>query len=332
MPDNPTARRIITITTVVVLFAFITLLSPLLAVVAVIVDATRSVTKGRPWVTIRGLAFLWVYLLGEIWALIALGASWPLPRSARNRITFGLQGVWANWNVRALCRLFSIAIEVEGAEKAKRGPIVILSRHASMVDTLLPAHLVATPFQVRLRYVLKRELLVDPALDVAGNRLPNYFIDRTSTETGEEVAAIAALARDLGDDEGILIYPEGTRFSERKRRRYVERLSRRGGTLGELASGFRRVLPPRVAGTLAILEASPADVVVLAHVGLEGLATVREMWAGGLVGATIQVAMWRIPRSTVPTNRNDQVVWLFELWRAVDEWVVEHTPVDAIPT
>ncbi|HEU4319835.1 MAG TPA: lysophospholipid acyltransferase family protein [Acidimicrobiia bacterium] len=332
MPDNPTTRRLITISSVVVLFAFVTLLSPLLALAALAVDATRSVIGDRPWVATRGLAFLWVYLLGEIWALIALAASWPLPKTARSRITFGLQGVWANWNVRALCRLFSITIEVDGAEKAKRGPIVILSRHASMVDTLLPAHLVANPFQVRLRYVLKRELLVDPALDVAGNRLPNYFIDRKSTDTGDEVAAIAALARDLGDDEGILIYPEGTRFSEAKRRRYVERLARRGGTLGELASGFRRVLPPRAAGTLAILEATTADVVVLAHVGLEGLATVRDMWAGGLVGATIQVAMWRVPRSTIPAERNDQVVWLFELWRAVDEWVVEHSPADHDPT
>ena len=329
MPDNPTTRRLITIPLMVLVFASLTLLAPLWALAAASIDVVRLVSSGKPWVATRGLAFLWVYLLGEIWALLALAASWPLPRSAKERITFGLQGVWANWNVRALCRLFSITIEADGAEKAKRGPIIMLSRHASMVDTMLPAHLVATPFQIRLRYVLKRELLIDPALDVAGNRLPNYFIDRSGADTSEEVTAIAALATDLQDDEGVLIYPEGTRFSEEKRRLYVERLSRRGGALGELASGFRKVLPPRAAGTLAILEASTADVVVLAHVGLEGLATIREIWGGGLVGTTIEVSFWRIPRSAIPPDRNDQVTWLFELWRAVDEWVVERTGGDS---
>ena len=329
MPDNPVARRLITIPLVVISFVAVTLLSPLLAGAAVIVDAMRAVTRHRPWVATRGLGFLWVYLLGELWALLALAASWPLPRQAKHRITFGLQGAWAAWNLRALCRLFSITVSATGADEAKRGPVLMLSRHASIVDTLLPAHLVATPFQLRLRYVLKRELLFDPALDIAGNRLPNYFIDRSGTDTSAELTALAELSSDLEGDEGVLIYPEGTRFTEQKRRRYVERLTRQGGEVGELASGFRKVLPPRPAGTLAMLASSSADVVVLAHHGLEGLATVREIWNGGLVGTTITVAMWRVPRASVPSERNAQVIWLYELWRAVDEWVVAQAPGSA---
>lgn len=332
MPDNPTLRRLITIPAVFMLFVVMTVGSPLVALVAVSIDLVRALTSGKPWIASRGAAFLWIYLLGEIWALLAIVASAPLPRISRDEITYDLQGVWARWNLRTLCRLFSIDVSVEGQDSARRGPFILLSRHASLVDTLLPANLVANPHRIRLRYVLKRELLFDPALDIAGNRLPNHFVDRSGEQAASEIVAIAALARDLEPNEGVLIYPEGTRFSEEKRQRYVARLTRNGGALGRLSAGFRNVLPPRASGTLALLEASDADVVVLAHHGLEGLATVADIWAGGLVGGTIEVALWRIPRSTIPRERNEQVEWLFEVWRAVDEWVVSRSTPGADET
>jgi 1-acyl-sn-glycerol-3-phosphate acyltransferase len=191
-----------------------------------------------------------------------------------------------------------------------------------MVDTMLPAGLVARPFRIRLRYVLKRELLIDPTLDIGGNRLPNHFVDRASGDSAGELRAIRELARDLDEDEGVLIYPEGTRFSEEKRRIYTERLAREPGIVGQLSARLRRVLPPRPGGTLAILDATTADVVILAHHGLEGLATVRDIWKGGLVGSQIRVRLWRIPRQSIPTGRSERVEWLFSVWAAVDEWVV----------
>jgi hypothetical protein len=54
-------------------------------------------------------------------------------------------------------------------------------RHASIGDTLLASALVGRPHGIFwLRYVLKRELLWDPCLDVVGNRLPHVFVDRAS--------------------------------------------------------------------------------------------------------------------------------------------------------
>jgi hypothetical protein len=81
------------------------------------------------------------------------------------------------------------------------------------------------------------------------------------------------------------------------------------------------VLPPRPSGTLALLDASDADVVVLAHHGLEGLATAREIWAGGLVGSKIRVAMWRIDREEIPRGRRERMEWLYRTWAEVDDWV-----------
>ncbi|MFP3881504.1 MAG: 1-acyl-sn-glycerol-3-phosphate acyltransferase [Actinomycetota bacterium] len=328
MPDKPLARRLITVPTVITLFIAVTVLSPLLVLVGVAIDLSRWLATRKPWVSVRVLAFLWVYLLGEVWAVAALAATAPLGRAGMGA-TFRLQGLWAAWNLRALQSLFSVELEVEGADSLIPGPVIILSRHASMVDTLLPARLVANG-GLRLRYVLKKELLADPALDIAGNRLPNVFIDRASRE-GAGLASIRDLAAGMGPSEGILIYPEGTRFSETKLRKHQRRIGDDEGTVAAAVRAFRRVLPPRPGGALALLEASDADVVVLAHRGLEGLATVAEIWRGGLVGSTIEIALWRIPRADVPPTRPDQVEWLHRVWGDIDRWVVSREPDPGIP-
>ncbi len=321
MPDNPLTRRLMTISAVLMMFALLTILSPVWILVGAVVDTVRSLTSNKPWMSLRAFAFLWIYLLGQMWALLGLLFTIPLPGRVKQTATFRLQSKWSAWNFAALVWLFSLDLQVEGQDSAVPGPIVLLSRHASMIDTMLPAKLVANPFGIRLRYVLKRELLVDPTLDIGGNRLPNYFIDRKG-DASAEIEAVKELSRDLGPNDGILIYPEGTRYSEEKRARYTKRLEREGGIVGEMGSRLRRVLPPRPGGTLAILEATTADIVVLAHRGLEGLATVKDIWSGGMVGSRINVLMWRIRRANVPTGRREQVEWLYELWSEVDKWVV----------
>lgn len=326
MPDNPLARRLITVPSVFGVFLLLTVLSPLLVLVAVVVDGARAV-RGKPWMTLRILGFAWIYLLGQIWALAGLAVTVPLPRRAKQSATFWLQNKWTTWNFAALRALFSLDLEVEGQDTAAESPIVLLVRHASMVDTMLPARLVANPYDIRLRYVLKKELLVDPTLDIGGHRLPNYFLDRGSDDKTAELNAVKDLATTMGPSDGILIYPEGTRYSEAKRERYVAKAAREQGQVGTLSSRLKRTLPPRPGGTLAILDATQADVVVLAHRGLEGLATAKDIWSGGMVGSKIAVKMWRIPRADIPADRKERVEWLYRLWVEVDGWVA--APVTA---
>lgn len=320
MLDRPVLRRIVSVTLVLVGFAAITTLGPLLLLGAAVADATRWARTRSPWMTIRMLAFLWVYLLGEVWAVISLGTVALLPRRQSLAATYRLQEIWAAWNLGAVRGLFSLSFTVEGSPEIPPGPILVLSRHASLIDTLLPATYITASHGIRLRYVLKQELLVDPALDIAGNRLPNCFVARGG-DSERERAAIRAVADGLGTGEGILIYPEGTRYSDEKRVAYGERLARQAGATGVPAGGFRRVLPPRPGGTLALLDATRADVVVMAHRGLEGFARVRDVWAGGLVGSTVSVRFWRIDRSAVPAERSSRVEWLFRVWAEVDAWV-----------
>lgn len=321
MIRNTFLRRLVTIPIVYLLLALMTALLPALMAAAVLVDIGRWLSDRTPWVGVRMLLFSWVYLIGEAWAIVALGAVALLPRSPELAATYRLQMVWAGWNLEAVRILFGLEMVVEGAESVVPGPIVILSRHASLIDTLIPANFVTRPHGVRLRYVLKRELLLDPAIDIAGNRLVNAFIDRAAGDSKSERAAIRTLASGMGEDDGILIYPEGTRYSDAKREKYVSRLVNRDGAVGDIARGLRRVLPPRPGGTLALLEATAADVVVLAHRGLEGFARVKDIWSGGLVGSTVNARFWRVPRSDIPEERGSRVEWLFSVWSEIDEWV-----------
>lgn len=97
----------------------------------------------------------------------------------------------------------------------------------------------------------------------------------------------------------MLIYPEGTRFTEPKRRRVLERLRERGqAELALRAEQLRHTLPPKPGGPLALLEAAPdADVVLCMHSGFEAAGTLGQSWSRALIGRTIRVRCVRVPRT-----------------------------------
>lgn len=323
MLGNTLTRRLITVPAVLILFAVTTLTLPVAIAVALFVDVWRWVRRRRRWMTLRMLAFFWSYLAGEVWAVLSLGVLALVGRERSMESTFVLQQAWATWNLNLVRTLIQLDISVTGSESIAPGPVVVLSRHCSLIDTLLPAALITREAGIRLRYVLKKELLIDPALDIAGNRLPNFFVDRGSSGSERERAAIRALASDLPEDEGILIYPEGTRFSEAKRRRLLEK-SREGDPVRSL----HHLLPPRPGGTLAILDVSDADILVLGHTGLEGFATVKEIWGGNLVGSTVRVSFRRIPFGSIPADRAGRLNWLRGVWEDLDTWVGQSHSVE----
>lgn len=327
MLDNALLRRLVTVTSVYLGFALVTALLPLILTLSLLVDLARRLVTDKPFMATRMLIFGWLYLLGEVWGLFVLGVTSLLPRAKAVKATYRLQARWAAWNFRAVRFIFGLDFIADGQESVAPGPVILLSRHASLIDTLLPSWFVTRQLGITVRYVLKKELLLDPALDVAGNRLTNHFVDRGAVDNERDLEAIRELGSNLSQDEAVLIYPEGTRFSEQKRDRYLKRFTQRRGRVAEIASTLRGVLPPRPGGTLALLEASTADVVVLAHRGLEGFARVKDMWKGGIVGSRIDVVFRRIARGEIPEGRTDRVAWLFETWRDVDTWVTGEEPV-----
>ena len=321
-------RRLLSIARTYAAAVVIAGLWPLLAVVALLIDLRR---KPR-WVSLRLLAFCTWYLAVEAWMLPQLGMSWLRWRHKPAdllRDTARLQERFAGLLFTALRRLFALRLEVEHAELARLGPVIVLVRHTSVADTLLPTVLLSHGQGMRLRFVLKQELLADPCLDIAGNRLPNLFVTRNRARAAEDLAAIRQLATGLGESDGVLIYPEGTRFTPTKQQQALASLRKEGSPHLELAETWSHVLPPKPGGVLAALAGAPdADVVWMTHTGLEGLADLAAIWRGGLVGQTVKVNLRRTLRRDIPDTPEAQVRWLFAEWDEVNTWVAAHLPGD----
>jgi 1-acyl-sn-glycerol-3-phosphate acyltransferase len=195
----------------------------------------------------------------------------------------------------------------------------MLCRHASLADSLLSAWVITSVAVMNPRYVLKRELLFDPCLDIVGNRLPNHFLDREAPDSNVELDALRALSAALTVDQVAVIFPEGTRATPAKRTRALDRIRERDPERADRLSGLRHLLPPRPAGSAALVEGCPqADVVIAWHVGFDGLDT----FAGirrhlERVPPPVEFHARRVPRSEVPSG-TAFTRWLDDQWLAAD--------------
>lgn len=326
-------RRLRTIPTVVLGFVAVTVLLPALIVAALLVDVVRWLMSRRPFVALRLTAFLWVWLAAETIGVAILGVIWALGPRHRVDRTFRMQERWVTLLFAAVRRLFGLRLVIEGDDVIAPAPMIVMIRHASIVDNLLPTALVTRRHGIRLRFVLKHELLGDPCLDVAGSRLPNFFVDREARGARPELDGIRALATGLEPDEGLLIYPEGTRFSAAKLAAAVARLRETGrDELADRAQRLRHLLPPRLGGPLTMLAAAPgADVVFCAHHGLDGFAYLSDIWRGTLVGRELHVRFTRVARDAIPAGEPAQAAWLYDRWLELDEWVAGRAGARPLP-
>ncbi len=314
------SRRCCTITGIYLALGLVLVLSPVLFVILSLIDLfSRSRSFGR----LRFFAMLLVYLVSEAIALIAAFILWILsPILGKDRfisLNYTLQARWTQTLFDVGRRIYSLRVDAEGLEHGQNGPMIVFVRHVSVADTLLPAIFIANRWHIRLRYVLKRELLWDPCLDVVGQRISNAFVARDGAETERQIAMVQSLASNLGPREGVLIFPEGTRFSPDRLARIQEKDRARGLSRSE---GFRHVLPPRLGGPLSLLKtAEGADVVVLSHTGFDKVRRFDDLIGGAFCGAVLSVRMTRISASQIPAGEEERANWLYQLWRDVDEFV-----------
>ncbi|MCL4683796.1 lysophospholipid acyltransferase family protein [Myxococcota bacterium] len=326
-------RRAVTIPGYLLISALSIALLPILLPLTVVTDL---VLRNRLALT-RTLALLSWYFAMESAGLFGAALLWglrPFLGAGFARANFRLQCLWARALFGGARWLFGMRVEAAGLESLRPGPVLVMMRHASVADTLLPAVLVSNRTGLRLRYVMKRELLWDPCLDVVGQRLPNAFV-RRGTRDAAQIGMVRALAADLDVDEGVLLYPEGTRWTPARRRRVIDRLSRSADPkLLERAQALQWLLPPRLGGVLALLEAAPqADVVFAVHTGFEGVRTLADVWAGALVGTRVQVRFERIPASAIPAEREARIQWILDHWTRLDAWLDAHVvPSAASPS
>lgn len=311
-------RRVVTISVYALAWVLLTLTAPVWLVAGLCVGAIRR----KSFVVLRLIAFAWFYFGFELIALLLLGCVFITrrPGTRRNDALYRLQAWWASVNLHVAQRALGLSIDVEGAEVGVPGPAILLIRHASILDTLLPCTYVQKPHRFHVRYVLKQELLFDPCLDIVGNALPNYFIDRAGDRTAE-LKGVRSLVEDLGSD-GVLIFPEGTRFSSEKSRKALERLASDGSPVADLAGSLTHVLPPKPSGVLTLLDALPgADCVFVAHAGLESFAEIASLLDGAVVGSSVRVKLWRVDARDIPQGDEERLRWLYLQWAKVDEFV-----------
>jgi 1-acyl-sn-glycerol-3-phosphate acyltransferase len=296
--------------------------------------ALSPLMRGR----LRVLRVIWmitIYLVLESLALLALFGLWvasgfgwkvrtPRFQYAHYRLV--------SWVLRVLFqearRALSVNVVTDGPDPdAHPGrPLVVFCRHAGPGDSFLLAHALVNWYSREPRIVLKKDLQWDPVIDVLLNRLPNRFISPSPGDRGAQVEAeIAELATKLDANDAFVLFPEGGNFTPARRAKVIERLH--GGGLHAVARRAERmmhVLAPKPGGVAAALTAAPeADVLWVAHTGVDHLMSVADVWSALPMDKTITMRWWLVPAAEVPRAREDQLEWLLTWWERIDGWIAE---------
>lgn len=327
-------RRTRGIAAEVLLLLAMTALSPLLVVVAGAVDLTLWLRRRKPWMAIRLIGMLWWFLVGEMYGLIGLFAVW-LRAGGRDSLrrregVYRVKRRWLRSHLGGIRLLFGLHLEIEGLELAGPGPMIVMIRHASIIDNALPDAIIGHAHGIGFRFIIKRELQALPTIDIGGRWVPTLFVRRASGDTEGELAKLRSLTVNMSARDGILIYPEGTRSTPEKLAHAKAIIAERQPEIAPLANRLQNLLPPRLGGPLTLLESAPdADVVIFGHVGLDGFEHISDIWSGGLVGGTVHLRFWRFAAAEIPTGGQEMIAWLYERWQELDDWISEMREGDA---
>lgn len=313
-------RRVVNVGAVGGIAVLLTTLVPVWLPVVSLVDVARG-RRRLPLARLLAFGLGWAWL--ETVSVTIAGALWLGRRHRDLQVHYTLQRWWADRLMRLLRVTTGIRIEADGVDTLTPGPLVVLCRHASLADSLVSAWVITTLARLHPRYVLKRELLADPCLDIVGNRLPNHFLDREAPDAASELAQLGRLAAGMGERDVAVIFPEGTRASPRKRERALARIAERDPGRAERLAGLTHLLPPRPAGTAALVGGAPpgTDVAIAWHTGFDGLDTF-----GGILRHLAHAphpgrfSIRRIPRDGIPpaTDGDAFLAWLDDAWLRAD--------------
>jgi len=293
------------------------------------------------WRALRLLAFLLVYLMMELVALAVAvvawylsGFGWQLRGPTWTAVHYAVLRRLLHALVLAAKWLFRLRLRTDGLGwsplddgiPGSENAMLVLARHAGPGDSfLLVSTLMDRDHRRRPRIVLKDTLQLDPVVDVYLNRLPSAWI--SPGRSGP--SAVGRLAHGLGNEDALLIFPEGGNFTPGRRRRAIDRLRRKGLVEeADQAERMRNLLPPKPGGVLAALAAAPhADVVFVAHTGLEHMASAADVWRGLPMGSEVLMRWDFVPAGDVPDGADAQADWLFERWSEMDGWLEAHRRV-----
>jgi 1-acyl-sn-glycerol-3-phosphate acyltransferase len=356
LPPTP-IRRLILVPLVVVIAGALAALTPAVALLTVAFNLIRRRTGLGREPRSRLLRVVWLGLTwsaGEVAALTVSLCLWLVSGFGGRLDTEPYQGrhyAVMKWFLdliyRTAVRVCGLNVTVSGpaptgpvsAGAGSGRPLIVLCRHAGPGDSLLLIHYLLSVCERRPRVVMKATLQLDPSVDVMANRVPNAFLhlgkskSRSETNRGLRTGAadtrhteqIRRLAAGLDGRGALAIFPEGGNWTPYRWRRAIDRLRRRGlPGLADRAAAMPNVLPPRPNGALAAIAACPqADVIFVAHTGLDRLVSVRDVWRSLRADLELRARWWRVPAANVPRSaaRDAQITWLYDWWQRIDAWI-----------
>lgn len=291
---------------------------------------------------LRALRVLWVAVVAlvlESVALVALLGLWlaagfglAIRTPPFQYLHYQLVGWYLRVLYREAARVLCLRVDIEGPgpDDYPDRPLLVFCRHAGPGDSFLLVHALVNWYAREPRIVLSEALQWDPGLDVVLNRLPNRFLPAAGGKQLER--RIAELATSLDHNDAFVIFPEGGNFTPRRRLRAIRLLEeRRLAEEAARARAMEHLLPPKPGGALAAIRAAPtADVIFVAHTGLEHVVTVGDVWRALPMEQVLKARWWRVPAAEVPEDREAQVDWLYEWWNRIDLWIGDHRPT-ALP-
>jgi 1-acyl-sn-glycerol-3-phosphate acyltransferase len=346
LPPTP-IRRLILVPLVVVIAGALAALTPAVALLTAAFNLIRRRTHLGREPRSRLLRVVWLGLAwsaGETAALTVFLCLWIVSGFGGRLDTepyqdrhYAVMKWFLDLIYRVAGRACGLSVTVTGPSALRSDrPLIVLSRHAGPGDSLLLIHYLLSVCERRPRVVMKATLQLDPSVDILANRLPNAFLHRGAKtgETRESTKAagsrhhteqIRRLAAGMGPRSALAIFPEGGNWTPHRWRRAIDRLRRRGRPdLAERAAAMPNVLPPHASGALAAIAACPqADVIFVAHTGLDRLVSVRDVWRSLRADLELRARWWRVPAANVPRSvaRDAQVTWLYDWWQRIDAWI-----------
>jgi 1-acyl-sn-glycerol-3-phosphate acyltransferase len=294
---------------------------------------------------LRPLRLLWIFILYATCESLLLlvmfvlwlssGFGWRMRSPYFQGIHYDLVQMVMWFFFREARRVARLKIVSEGpAPDAHPGkPILVCCRHAGPADSFTLIHTLMHWYGREPRVVLKDTLAWDPAIDVLLRRIPARFISPNPAKGENFEDQIAALATGLDENDAFVIVPEGGNFTPARRERAIERLRKLGmEKMAVRAEAMIHVLAPRPGGLLAALDAAPeADVVLVAHTGLDHLLTAGDLWRELPIDKVIIMRWWQVPNEEIPRGREERIEWLYSWWESIDGWIAEHRPEDLPP-
>ena len=150
---------------------------------------------------VRSLIFVVYFYSG----MVVLGLSFlPTLLMPKSAALLGIR-LWARMAVFGMKYILGAETEIRGRENLPSEPIILCSKHQSMVDTLLPFLLLKSPC-----FILKKELMYYPIFGWFAWKTGMIAIDRKgSTRALKEMTTKAKAA--VADGRSLVIFPEGTR-------------------------------------------------------------------------------------------------------------------------